>query len=265
MTVGFIGAGNMAGSMIRGMVNGGFSGEDIIIYDIDAAKTAALAEKCGVRAAASPEALIDMSETVVLAVKPQYFPAVVPPLAAALTAARPLIISIAAGLTIASVEGLLDGTPAIVRTMPNMNAQVGQAVSAFCGNARVTEDDKQTVRTIFGSFGGVYELEERLFSIFSVLAACSPAYTHLYIDAMAQAGVRHGLPKELAAAVAAQSVLGSAKMLLASGEHPRILIDRICSPGGTTIEGIAALQTNGFEAAVMKAVTASYKKDKGMS
>ena len=135
-------------------------------------------------------------------------------------------------------------------------------MSAFCGNSLKGEEEKSIVRLIFEAAGEVMELDEKLFSVFSALAGCSPAFTLLYVDALAQAGVKYGLPKGVALKVASQAVLGTTRLLQESGEHPRALADQVCSPGGTTIEGVCALQREGFEAAVQAAVDASLEKDR---
>ena len=135
-------------------------------------------------------------------------------------------------------------------------------MSAFCGNGLVTEAHRGVVRQIFEAVGEVVELEEHLFPVFSAIAGCSPAFSLLYVEALAQTGVKYGLPKTLSLRIAAQAVLGTTRLVQETGEHPRILIDQVCSPGGTTIEGVCALQREGFEAAVQAAVDASLEKDR---
>ena len=261
MKIGFIGAGNMAGAIIRGMVAGGFSGGDIQACDVDAEKLTALSVDCGIRPCASGEEAAEGCDALVLAVKPQMFPSVLPPLAPALHRGRSLVISIAAGKSLGEIEGLLGAGLPVSRVMPNINAKVGEAMSAFCTNGLADEAHKSIVRLVFESVGEVVELEERLFPIFSVLSGCSPAYSLLYIYALAQAGVRGGLSKPVALKIATQAVLGTARMLGETGEHPRALIDQVCSPAGTTIEGVCALQDAGFEAAVLAAAKASLDRD----
>lgn len=172
------------------------------------------------------------------------------------------MISIAAGKTLASLEELLgEGLP-LIRVMPNINAKVNESISAFCGNRLTEEGHKAVVRRIFEAVGEVIELEEKLFSAFSVIASCSPAYTLLYVDALAQAGVQFGIPKPLALKIASQAVLGTTRLLQETGEHPRALADQVCSPGGTTIAGVCSLQKDAFEAAVVAAAQASLDRDK---
>ncbi len=262
MKIGFIGAGNMAGAIIRGMVSNGFGGNNLLVHAPPPAPPLASFEDCGIRMCTSGEEVVKGSEAVVLAVKPQVFPQALPELSPALLLRKPLVISIAAGKTLSSIEQLAGPGLSIVRVMPNINAKVGEAISAYCGNSRVTEEQKSIVRLIFEAVGEAVELEEKHFSAFSAIAGCSPAFTFLYIDAMATAAVKYGIPKGMALKIAQQAVLGSARMLQESGEHPRALMDAVCSPGGTTIEGVCALQKNGFEAAVQAAVEASTEKDR---
>lgn len=262
MIVGFVGAGNMAGAIIRGMTGGGFRGENIWVYDPDEEKLRALYNDCGVTVCPSAESVASGVDTLILAVKPQILPGVLAELRGVLHRCRPLVVSIAAGKELAFLEKAAgEGLP-IVRVMPNINAKVGEAMSAFCGNALAEETHRASVRRIFETVGEVVELEEKQFSVFSVLASCSPAYTLLYIDALAQAGVKYGLPKALALKIAGQSVLGTARLLQETGEHPRALADQVCSPAGTTIEGVCALQNGGFEAAVIAAAAASMERDR---
>lgn len=262
MKIGFLGAGNMAGAIIRGMVQNGFAASSILCFDIDAQKTFALREECGIGVCQTAEQLCEEAQAVVLSIKPQVFSSALPPLRAILAVQRPLIISIAAGKTLASVADLVGDTLPLVRVMPNVAAKVGEAVTAYCSNALVTQRHVETVYKIFESVGTVVPLNEAQFGIFSVLASCSPAYTLLYMNALSTAGVRDGLPKDVALQIVAQSVLGTAKLLLESGEHPEALIDSVCSPGGTTVEGICALHEYGLENAVLQAARASLEKDK---
>ncbi len=263
MKIGFIGAGNMASAIIKGAVRSdAFSAEDILAYDLNTAKTAVLHEELQITAADSCAALIAASDAVVLAVKPNVFESLLPTLSDVLQKKDPLIISIAAGKTIAFIEGLLQYDAAVVRVMPNINATVGEAMSAYCFNERVTNTQKALVETLCGAFGKVMCLSENAFPLFGVLAGCAPAYSYMFIDALARAGVKNGMAKTDALKIAAQTVYGSAKQILESGTHPWELVDRVCSPGGTTIEGVSSLQADGLDAAVTRAVEAALDKDK---
>ena len=145
--------------------------------------------------------------------------------------------------------------------MPNINALVGEAVSAVCAGKNATADQAKTVCNLMACTGKVLELDETMFPLFGVLGGCSPAFVYMFIDALARAGVKHGMRKDQALQIATQSVLGSAKMIAECSEHPWELIDRVCSPGGTTIEGVLSLKADGLETAVQNAVDAAVEKD----
>lgn len=262
MKIGFIGAGNMASAILRGAVRSGvFAADDLCAFDLDKAKTDALRGELGISAAKDEKDLIAQSDVVVLAVKPNVFSNLLPAISDDLQGKNPLLVSIAAGKTIAFIQGLLNYKAAIVRVMPNINATVGAAMSAYCFNEAVTASQKEVTEKLCASFGEVMCLPETSFPLFGVLAGCAPAFSYMFIDALARAGVKNGMAKGDALKIAAQTVLGSAKQILESGEHPWELVDRVCSPGGTTIEGVAALQADGLDAAVSHAVDASLQKD----
>ncbi len=247
----------MAGALMRGLKDKA----RLTVYDIDGDKARALAAACGAEAADSAAALADAG-AVVLCVKPQVLESALAPMTGALRRKRPLVISIAAGKTVSAVERAAGQGIAVVRAMPNVAAKVGQSVTALCGNAAVTPEMRREAREIFEAVGTVVELAEEQFGAFSALASCSPAFTLMYMDALALAGVRAGLPKQAALSIVAQAVVGTARLLQESGEHPRALMDSVCSPAGTTVEGVLSLQKNGFESAVAGAVRASLSRDR---
>jgi pyrroline-5-carboxylate reductase len=172
-----------------------------------------------------------------------------------------LLISIAAGKTTEFIRKSLTHDNRIIRVMPNINAKVGEAMSAYTANEQATVDDKLLCEKIFGGVGQVINLEETYFPLFGVIAGCAPAFGYMFIDALARAGVKNGMKKDTALMIAAQTILGSAKMILESNEHPWELIDQVCSPGGTTIEAVTSLQSDGFESAVHNAVDKAIQKD----
>lgn len=262
MKIGFIGAGNMASAIVRGIVAGGTDASLLTVYDIDAQRQNALVTDCGVSAACCAQDVVLHSDAVLLAVKPQVYADLLPTLRAAAAQSHPLIISIAAGKTIGTISALLGSDLAIVRAMPNLNARVGQAITALCANAHVTAAQMDTARAVFGAVGETVDLPEDKFSGFAAMAGAGPAFAFLFVDALAQAGVQQGIPKPLALQIARQTVLGSALMLRQSEIHPRILMDQVCSPGGITIEGVLSLQKNRFEASVADAVQAACDRDK---
>ena len=190
------------------------------------------------------------------------FPVVLPQIKDSVQRNETAIISIGAGKTLNYITSFFEDYTPVVRVMPNINAKVGASMSAVCGNENVNDDLLNFTKELCKSFGDVIELPESQFSIFGVIAGCSPAYAFMFIDSMARGAVLNGMTKEQALKISAQAVLGSAKMMLESEENPWALINSVCSPGGTTIEGIATLQNEKFDKAVMDAVQASYEKDK---
>lgn len=261
--LGVIGCGNMATAILNGVVSSRFlKSDEICVFDVDNSKATSLNEKLGVEIMTSAEDTARNSEVVILAVKPQIFPTVLPEIKDAVFENNTSIVSIGAGKTLAYISSFLeDGTP-VVRVMPNINAKVGASMSAVCKNNYVNDELLSFVKGLCASFGDVVELPESSFSIFGVISGCSPAYTFMFIDSMARAAEQNGMNRQEALRISAQAVLGSAKMMLESGESPWALINSVCSPGGTTIEGIAALQNEKFDETVMKAVQASFEKDK---
>lgn len=262
MSISFIGCGNMAQAIIRGIIAAqAAQAKDIFVFDTNSAKTAGVAEEIGVNICKSAREAAELGDYIILAVKPNVIETVAKETACALTQAK-TIISIAAGKTLSFIEGCFSDKCKIIRVMPNINAKVSAACSAFCANGGVSQADKDFVKKIFGAVGEITELPESSFPLFGVIAGCAPAFAYMFIDALARAGVENGMSKDSALKFAAQTVLGSAKMVLESGAHPYELIDRVCSPGGTTIEGVISLQADGFESAVHNAVNKAVQKDK---
>lgn len=261
---GFIGLGNMGMAIIRGMLSSRrYSPADIAGFDPASEAGRAAAAELGVRPCGSLEEAA-AADLVILAVKPQVMPSVLEELRRCDLSGK-LIISIAAGRDLAFLQAGLGRDVAIVRVMPNINAKVGAAVSAFAANSLCGEAVKNAVRELFAAVGVTLELPESLFSVFTAVAGSSPAFTYMYIDALARAAVRGGIPRDKALSVAAGAVYGSARMILESGEHPCALADQVCSPGGTTVEGVCVLQECGFESAVHKAIAAVALKDKQLA
>ncbi|MDE5604102.1 MAG: pyrroline-5-carboxylate reductase [Eubacterium sp.] len=262
MTIGFIGCGNMGSAIIKGITEAGvIESSKIFAFDpyapsIDKAVKAYGITKCG-----NAKEIIMNSNIVVLAVKPNMIASVLQEINFELEKKDTIVISIAAGKTLEFIRDNLTHDNKLVRIMPNINAKVAAACSAYCTNGNVTDEEKKEIEKIFGTVGTIMELPESNFSLFGVLAGCSPAFVYMFIDALARAGVKNGMKKDTALQIAAQSVLGSAKMILESDTHPFELIDQVCSPGGTTIEGVTSLQADGFEAAIHKAVDKAVDKD----
>lgn len=263
MKIGFIGCGNMASAIIKGIIESkAVSADDVYAYDVSPAATENAAARYGITVCADANELTDICDYVVLAVKPNALVSVLNKINIKLREKNAVLISIAAGKTISFIRETLSQENKIVRVMPNINAKVGAACCAYCANSLVTQSEKKKIEKIFGAIGEISELSESSFPIFGVIAGCGPAFAYMFTDALARAGVKNGLSKDTALKIAAQTVAGSAKMILESGAHPFELIDSVCSPGGTTIEGIASLQADGFESAVHKAVDRALDKDK---
>ncbi len=265
MIIGFIGCGNMASAIIKGLVSSElFPCDEIAVFDTDNSKIDYLCETYGVKAFSSSKQIAHECDNVVLSVKPNVIPVVLKQTGETLKQSNPLILSIAAGKTLNELMSYLPYEAKIARIMPNINAKVQCAVSAYCLNENTNEKDKEFVHNFCNSFGTSTEISEEMFSIYSAIGGCSPAFCYMFIDSMARAAVKNGMNKKQALGVAAAAVMGSAKMILESDTHPWQLIDEVCSPGGTTIEGVASLEKDGFESAVINAVEASYNKDKKM-
>ena len=210
--------------------------------------------------------VVKNADAVILAVKPNVFPLVLSEIKDEIAKKKPLIISIAAGTTLDKIESLLYNPyqVSIVRVMPNVNVMVGEGMSAVCGNKSVTKEQLQFVLKLFEAVGSAVELAEKDFSTFTAIAGSSPAYAYLFIDALARGAVKNGMPKDLSTKIAAKAVLGSARMLLEGDESPWNLIDKVCSPGGTTIAGLMALEDEKFFSTVVKCVDVTISKDKDL-
>ncbi|MDR1827472.1 MAG: pyrroline-5-carboxylate reductase [Methylobacteriaceae bacterium] len=265
MKLGFIGGGNMASAIIRGIVRRDFlAPENIVVFDTDSGKLKLLAVDTGIQRRFSAYDVVQEADMILLAVKPNVILQIAEVLKDSITHNRRPVISIAAGTSLEKLEQALGHETPIVRVMPNINLTVGAGAAAVCGNRNASRETIDFVLQIFRSAGTAVELEEKYFSVFSAIAGCSPAYAFLFIDSLARAAVRHGLPKEQATLIAAQAVFGSARMVLESPEIPWALIDKVCSPGGTTIEGLLDMEDSGFISAVVRAVDSAVRKDKAL-
>jgi pyrroline-5-carboxylate reductase len=255
--VAVLGVGAMGSALVRGWLTAGvLAPDEITVCDLDQAKAQALAAELGVRPAMEPALAAERCDAVLLAVKPADVPAA---LAAMAPGGPRLLISIAAGVPIAKLEAGVPGWP-VVRVMPNTPALVGAGASAFAlGHGAGAEHAALTER-LLSAVGRAWRVKESLLDAVTGLSGSGPAYIYVLIEALADGGVRCGLPRDIAQALAAQTVLGSAKMVLESGEHPGQLKDRVTSPGGTTIAGLAVLEAGGFRSVVIEAVTAAARR-----
>jgi len=263
LSIGFIGAGKMATAIASGMVDVGLlkSGEWWASSPGGAEALVAL----GSGAASSNVEVVKQSDVVILAVKPQMLTApggVMEELSAALqeTEHNPLIVSIAAGVTLATLEARLADGSRVVRVMPNTPSLCGRGTAAVCAGSAATGADTALVSRLFGAVGEAYVIEEKLMDAFTGLAGSGPAYVYMFVEALADGGVAAGLPRPLATELAARTVEGGAAMVLETGRHPGELKDEVCSPAGATIEAVRELERAGFRHACIEAVLASYKR-----
>ena len=270
-TYGFIGAGNMAGAIVDGLIASGHSGGTTVWSAHDSAS--ALAARTGVRLAPSAEELVGTSDVVILAVKPHVIPVVLAPLQDVLAARKPLVVSIAAGLTTTRLESLLPDGTRVVRAMPNMAAAVRESMTALTAGTAASEEDLELTASLMGRVGRTIVLDEKDFSAFTALAGSSPAFIFTFIEALARGGVDAGLPKARAVEIVTQALLGSASMVRREAERRAEdgtgrtladLLDTACSPGGTTVAGLIAMEGAGFSPAVIEAVRAAIARDRAL-
>jgi pyrroline-5-carboxylate reductase len=252
--VGFLGAGNMAEALIKGLGQAGLvPAGAIAAADIRADRLAHMATLYGIRAVADNRTLVDESDVVIFAVKPQIVATVATEVAPAVSA-RTLLISLAAGVATRTIRQHLGRPARLIRVMPNTPALVLEGVTAVARSEGLEPGDLETAQELFGAVGRVVVLEEAALDAVTGLSGSGPAYVAIVIEALADGGVKMGLDRATAVVLAAQTVLGSAKLILEAGMHPGQLKDMVASPGGTTIAGIAALEEGGVRRAFINAV-----------
>lgn len=260
--IGFIGAGNMGAALLRGVVRSGLAAPDkISIFDVDKGKTDQISRETRVCISSGNRELVDKSDIIVLAVKPNYVKQVLEECRDCFNGTK-VLVSIAVGVSLQTLHDILGDKVKIVRTMPNIPVVVGEGMTLVAFDRNIEENEKVDVKRLFECSGKAEELEERLMSEVTALTGSSPAYVFMFIEAMADAAVLSGIPRNIAYKLASQAVLGSAKMVLESGRHPGELKDQVCSPAGTTIEAVAALEEHGFRYSIMNAMNECTKKAK---
>lgn len=258
--LGFIGSGNMAGALIRGLIHSGTVGKErIMASDVSPDRLAHLEKLHGIATTSDNHALIRACDVLVLAVKPQAMDKVLAQVARDVEA-RHLVVSVAAGVPVAAIEGKLPAGTRLVRSMPNTAAIVLAGATAIAAGSHATEADLATARTLFEAVGRVVELDESLLDGVTGLSGSGPAYVMVMIEALADGGVKVGLHRDTALLLAAQTVYGSAKLLLETGEHPGRLKDQVTSPGGTAIAGLHTLEAGGLRRTLIDAVEAATKR-----
>lgn len=255
--VAFLGAGNMARALLRGCVlRAHIPPEQLAATDVMPEASARLASELGIRTFSTNAEACAWSTVIVLAVKPQVLPAVLPEIAPYVTPEQ-LVISIAAGVTAGRISAGLGGHKRVVRAMPNTPALVGEGATAIAAGPGLSPEDLAEAETLFRSVGTVVRVGESAMNAVTGLSGSGPAYGFIAIEALADAGVRVGLPRDVALQLAAQTLLGASRLVLESGEHPARLKDMVTSPGGTTIAGVAALERAGYRSALISAVEAA--------
>ena len=254
--IAFIGGGNMAEALIKGLISAGAAKPDhILVTDVSVDRLAHLLQTYGVVRKGNLEAARE-ADIIILCVKPQVVERVLAEIASAIDDKK-LVISIAAGIVIAKIEKALKENAHVVRVMPNTPALVLAGAAALAGGKNVTSDDLALTQSIFNSVGRAVIVEEKLMDAVTGLSGSGPAYVFMIIDALSDAGVKAGLPRPLALELAAQTVYGAAKMVLETKEPPGKLRDMVTSPGGTTIEGLHALEKGKLRATLINAVEAA--------
>ncbi len=262
LTIGFLGAGKMASALAKGFLHAALTtAQKIIASDVlEAARKDFAASVGGKITGRNPE-LLQFSRVIILTVKPPQVDDVLAQIREGFTSQH-LLISIAAGVTLARIEGALGPGARVIRVMPNTPALVGASASAFAPGQAATSDDAQLARTLFSAVGIAFQTSEALLDAVTGLSGSGPAYVYLMIEALSDGGVAAGLPRDVATKLAAQTLLGGAKMVLETGLHPGVLKDMVTSPGGTTIDALHELEKGGVRAALINAVRAATEKSR---
>lgn len=264
MKLGFVGCGNMATAMMKGIIgNQIVEKEDIIGADLSKESISKAEKELGINVTQDNKEVAKNADILVLSVKPQFYESVIQEIKDVVTDMQ-LIVTIAPGKTLEWLGAQFGKKVKIVRTMPNTPALVGEGITAACYNENVEKEELDKVVSILEGFGKCEVISEHLMDVVVSVSGSSPAYVFMFIEAMADAAVADGMPRAQAYEFAAQAVLGSAKMVLETGKHPGELKDMVCSPGGTTIEAVRVLEEKGMRSAVFEAMKACTRKAKGM-
>lgn len=263
--IGFIGVGNMGEALLRGLIGSGLiPPARIFASDINVEKVCNLSEELGINAVESNRKLVLESDIILLAVKPDVIRDVLAEIAPDL--AQPgWCISIAAGVSTAAIEGLLQSGVPVVRVMPNTPAMVGEGMAAICPGRFANETHIEKTKEIFQSVGKAIVVQEKLMDAVTALSGSGPAFVFLIIEALADAAVQLGLARADATIMAAQTVLGAGKMVIDTGEHPAVLKNKVTSPGGTTAAGLYELERGRVRAAIIDAIVAAASRSKQLS
>jgi len=258
--IGFIGCGNMGGALAIAAKNS-IGADNVYVSDADTKKADDFAKVNGVNVVSVKE-VAEKCDFIFLGVKPQVLKAVCSDLAPVFKSRKDhfVIVSMAAGVKLCDLEGMCEGDLPIIRIMPNIPASCGAGMILYTGNKNVTEEDFSGFTKSLEKAGMLDKLEESKIDAASAISGCGPAFVFMFIEALADGGVKCGLPRDKAILYAAETLFGSAKMVLETNEHPGKLKDAVCSPAGSTIEGVNALENGSFRADVMNAVDKAYKR-----
>ncbi len=263
MKIGFVGGGKLTEAMVAGLLDAGVAqAEDVAASDIDPERRKLLESRFSIRTHADNSEVVDISEITILALKPN---ALLPAASDLEPDLSKLIITVAAGMNLSKVQKALPDGTHLVRVMPNISCAVRSSCTAICGGDHASEEDMKKAEEIFGAVGMTFRVDEKHMDVVTALSGSGPAYAFIFIEALSDGAVLHGLPREQAIPMAAQTVLGAARMVLDSGLHPAQLKDRVCSPGGTTIEAVRTLEESGFRSAAIEAVSAAHDKSRSLA
>lgn len=260
--IGFIGCGKMAGAIIAGILNAKLVLPEKIMASAQSEETIDKASNLfGIHMTSSNQKVAEFSDYLFIAVKPDVHSKVLKEIKSSIQQ-NALIITIAAGIDLAIMEEMVGSGAKVVRSMPNTPSLIGEGMTAICPNPNVTNEELKDVLPLFKSFGQVEIVEEKLMDSIPAISGSSPAYVYMFIEALADGGVLQGIPREKAYRLAAQAVVGAAKMVLETGKHPGELKDQVCTPGGATIEAVSALEKNNFRGSILTAMEKCTEKSK---
>ncbi|MEH7385609.1 pyrroline-5-carboxylate reductase [Bacillus sp. JJ1521] len=263
--IGFIGSGKMAQAMIRGMIDSNVVTAQQVIASAKTEETLQFVEKTyGIRTTQQNKEVAENADFLFLAVQPDFYAEVINEVKEVVKD-QTIIITIAAGITLDFIEQQFKRPLKAVRSMPNTPSLVGEGMSALCVNSYVTSEDLSEIVQLFEGFGKVELLDEQLMDAIPAVSGSSPAYAYLFIEALADGAVMQGIPRKQAYKLAAQALLGAAKMVLETEKHPGELKDDVCTPGGSTIQAVATLEKQGFRASVIAAMESCTEKSKQLS